>query len=719
LIVRGVIRGTRQGFAFLTPEDGGEDIYVAQESLGGAIHGDRVEATLFRRSPRDFRPEAFIERIIERGHPIHTGNVLRLARTPFVVPDSPLLPERIRLKTGAETAPSGSKIVFRLEDNVPGAPLVATVERVLGDAEDPALDVAVVSTAHKLPARFPDGVIEEAVEVAGREDPADVSARTSYRDRLVITIDPEDAKDFDDAISLQNDADGWHLQVHIADVSFYVPEGGEVDSEAARRGTSVYFPGGVIPMLPEVLSTRMASLVPNEDRRVLTVEIDLANNGDVRTTRLREGLIRSGARLHYKQAQEMLEREVGDPEVRAAVRRMHMLSSILRRRRFEQGGFDLEVPESEMRLDARGVPVALFRHESLESHRLIEEFMILANRAVASCAVQRGAPLLFRVHGEPDPQSLVRFAEVALTLVPSASSRDVATLPGLRRFLSGLPRAALTRIVHSFFLRSMKQAVYSPIDIGHFGLGIDRYCHFTSPIRRYPDLVNHRIVRWMIRHPRADAGRAPEMRKIAERAAEIGLSSTVAERNAEGAERALIRLKILRWAQAHIGEIGWGRVTGLLPGGIFVEREDVPVEGFVRREGLRPGARFDEDRLAFVEGRSQWELRLGDRVEVQIARVDLRDRHLDFVLVGRAGREKGKSPESAAPRSKIGPRPVRRAGEPVKSGADRRGRGEGQGGKGRSKTGPVKRKKKHADRGKGPARPRGIARGRPRRGGKR
>ncbi len=698
VLIRGTVRGTRQGFAFLVPEDGGEDLFISEEGLGGAIHGDLVEASLRRRTPRDFRPEAFIERILERGHPLHTGNVVRLARTLFVIPDTAVLPEKIRLRAGAEIVPAGSKVLFRVEPGAVGTPLVATLERLLGDAEDPALDAVVVSTFYQIPQRFPDGVIEEAIAAAGREEEEDRARRKSYLDRLVITIDPEEAKDFDDAISLQYDADGYHLQVHIADVSYYVREGGAIDREAAGRGTSVYFPGGVIPMLPEVLSTRMASLVPNEERRVLTVEIDLTEAGVVSRSRLREGLIRSGARLHYRQAQRMCDHDEGDPEVRAALRLMSRLAHVLRRNRFEHGGFDLEVPEVEMRLDARGVPTSLWRHPTFDTNRLIEEFMILANRAVAREAVARGAPLLFRVHGEPDPDALAKFSEIALTLVPSASARDVSTIPSLRRFLSALPAGGLARVVHSFFLRSLKQAVYSPVDIGHFGLGIDQYCHFTSPIRRYPDLVNHRVVRWMIRHPRGDAGRAPEMRRIAEEAGETAETSTKMERRAEAAERAIQKLKILRWAGNHLGEVRSGRVTGLLPSGLFVEIEDVPVEGFVPREGLRPGASFAEDRLAFVDGLSRWELRLGDRVEVQIARVDLRERHLDFVLVSRGMTKRKKETEAGRARR----RPPG---------------GVGKGPRARSQA--VKRREKRADRGKGPTGPPSHGRKRPRRGGQR
>jgi ribonuclease R len=635
MIVRGLIRGTRQGFAFLRPDDGGEEIFVAAEQLAGAIHGDRVEATLVRRGPRDFRPEAIVERILERTHPVFSGNVIRLARTPFVIPDTPILPERIRLHCGALAAPVGSKVLFEVEQTPAERPLQGKLLRVLGDAEDPSLDALVVATHHQLPGRFSDEAIDEAVRSADRTDGEDRARRTFFTDPLVLTIDPEDAKDFDDAVALCADDEGYHLQVHIADVSWYVEEGGAVDREACARGTSVYFPGGVIPMLPEVLSTRTASLVPGEERRVLSVLLDLDRDGNLVHTDLAEGIIVSGARLHYAQAQRMLDRDEGDAQVRAALRQMARLAQILRRRRFAAGGFDLEIPEAEMRLGADGVPTSIWRHETLESNRLIEEFMILANRAVGGVLTEHGLPLLYRVHATPDPAALERFAEIVRTILPSARSKDLEGIPAVRRFLKDLPATPMTRVLHSFFLRSMKQAVYAPIDLGHFGLGIDRYCHFTSPIRRYPDLVNHRLVRWAIQHPRGKGARSESIRRLHASAAAIADACSRAERTAERAERDMVRLKSLRWAEARLGEVGWGRIVGCLPAGFFVELEAVPVEGFVPRESLQPRMDFVEERLAFVAVRSHGELRLGDRVEVQIVRADFRERRLDFRLVPR------------------------------------------------------------------------------------
>ncbi|MDM7914037.1 MAG: RNB domain-containing ribonuclease, partial [Candidatus Eisenbacteria bacterium] len=329
---------------------------------------------------------------------------------------------------------------------------------------------------------------------------------------------------------------------------------------------------------------------------------------------------------------DRIESGAGPSEVVSTVRLMDELAAKLRAARFARGGFDLEIPETEVDLDASGMPVRLRRHETLPSHRLIEEFMILANRMVGRQLAQSGLPLLFRVHGEPDADALERFAELVLTLLPGTRASDVATLPALRRFLVGLPRGGLTPILHAFFLRSMKQAVYSAVDLGHFGLGIDRYCHFTSPIRRYPDLFNHRVVRWLIRHPEADADEPAGAtgRRWQEAATVHAIHSSKTERTAEKAEREIVRLKVLRWAESRIGEVHAGRVTGLTPSGLFVEFEDVPVEGFIARATLPPAAHYVEERFAFVEKRSKWELRLGDRVEAQIVRVDLRDRFLDL-----------------------------------------------------------------------------------------
>jgi len=388
----GTIRGTRSGFAFLAPEEGGEDLFVAAAGLNGAIHGDRVRAHLLYRDPYDFRPEVEIDEILERSRPVFSGDVGRAGRSWFVRPDSPLLPERLRLVLGSAPGVAGEKILFRVE-NRPDRErsLYAVFQEALGDEGDARLDPIIIATEHGLPLRFSDAAIVEAeARVAVTHDPQD-ARREDFREQFVLTIDPEDAKDFDDAVALERRSDGsFLLAVHIADVSFYIAEGRDLDKEAARRGTSVYFPGSVIPMLPDSVSSVAASLLPGVDRRVMTVLIDLAPDGRRRGARVTRGWIRSAARLDYGWAQAILDGKAeAEGTVTTTLRLMRDLARILRRRRFQRGGFELTVPEAEMRLGKDGVPVSIHRHEVLESHQLIEEFMIAANLATGAWALER------------------------------------------------------------------------------------------------------------------------------------------------------------------------------------------------------------------------------------------------------------------------------------------------------------------------------------------
>jgi ribonuclease R len=638
--ITGTVRATRSGFAFLERDDGGEDLLLAGGAMGGAIHGDRVRVSLHERSPYDFRPEAHVEEILARPDPYFTGNVFRLGRSWFVRPDSPLLPERLRLRLDTADAVAGEKILFRVEnfhdrERTP----IAVFEEAIGDEEDARLDRLVIATEFGLKERFSDAALDEAdsgvrapgLEEARGADPEDAK-REDFRGQMVLTIDPEDAKDFDDAVACERIPGGFELIVHIADVSFYVPEGGVLDREAAARGTSVYFPGSVVPMLPEAISTGAASLSPDEDKRVLSVRMRFNEEAERTAARISRGWIRSRARLHYRQALRILEgrEEVGE-DLRGTLRVMADLAARLRRRRFGEGGFDLEVPETEMVLGSDGIPIRVFRHETLESHRLIEEFMIAANRAVGEWALERDAPFLFRVHEEPDLEALTRFEETVFTLMPGTSPAELSSLPRLRRWISSLPRTPLGGIVHRFFLRSLKKAVYSNVDLGHFGLGIRGYCHFTSPIRRYPDLFDHRRIKELL------DGRRPS--GAFEDVVALAKASSRAEVNAEEAEREMIRLKAVRYMERNLGEEAAGHVTALTPHGLFVELDEIPVEGFVAREGLPPGVRYEGERMSWIAERSGWELRPGDPVHVVVGRCDLRARRIDFFLAATGARK--------------------------------------------------------------------------------
>lgn len=623
----GTLRGTRHGFAFFRPEGGGEEIYVARENLGGAVHGDQVEVVLFRKHPRDFRMEASVLRVLNRESRSYTGAVQRQGKSVFVVPDDVLLAERLPLRAGRMRVAAGEKVLFHLESRGPSKPPRAVVDEIVGEGEDPWLDHLVVAMQFRLDLHFPPEVEDEAARAV---DWNDDGPREDLRSLFTLTIDPADAKDFDDAVSLTKEESGsWDLKVHIADVAQMVRAETELDREARRRGTSTYFPNQVIPMLPEILSADHLSLRPGEDRRVLTVHMRLDVEGRVETSNLTESWIRSDARLSYEQVQSVLDgRGSLGADLDGRLREMHELSRAVRRRRFRHGGFDLAVPETEMILDRKGIPERLWRAFSDPSHQIIEEFMILANRAACSFALEKDLPFVFRVHQEPDPMALEAFLESAVSLQPSLRLRDLEDLPRLRRWLANLPgEEPLTRVLHYLFLRSMKKAVYSPIDIGHFGLGLDGYGHFTSPIRRYPDLWNHRIIKWSLRYPRR---RVPHEWEDSARA--VSVSSTETEQRSESAEREMTRIKTLRWAGRRLGESFPGHVVGCVAQGLFVELDEYPVEGFIPRDEISLPSRFRRGRLSLEVGRGGNEVRVGDPVTVQIVRVDLRQRWLDLGL---------------------------------------------------------------------------------------
>lgn len=698
--VIGTIRATRGGLAFLIREDGEDDVLVPASGLNGAIHGDRVRVLLFPRA-HDFRPLASVEEILERPDPHFTGELVREGRAYWVRPDSPLLPDRLSLRLGEVSPIAGAKVLFRVENSHRRhQPLYAVLEEILGEADDARLDPLVIAREFGLRPRFSDAALAEAEVATGPapwcpEAAEEDARREDFRGQLVVTIDPVDAKDFDDAIGLEPTADGWRLFVHIADVTYYVREGSALDREARERGTSTYFPGTVLPMLPEAISAGAASLSPETDKRTLTAILDLGPDGAFRSSRVVRGWMRSGARLHYDQVQAFLDgREEIAGEVGLLLRRMQELARLLRRRRFSGGGFEIDVPEAVVRLGADGVPRKIERRTHEESHQLIEEFMIAANRAVGGWARSRGVPFLYRVHEEPNEDSLDEFLSIALTLRPGTRISEVRDVPALRRWLADLPVGTpITRVLHRFFLRTMKKAVYAAEDIGHFGLGIEAYAHFTSPIRRYPDLFDHRRLKELL------DGRAPS--PAAHEAHQLATLASQGEQIAEEAEREMLLLKTVRFLQRREGKTGRGYVTALTPRGLFVELEAFPAEGFVPRESLPFGTELNEERLAFVEKRSRWELRPGDPVVVQIVFADLRRRRIEFQII-----ETVRGPRSGSARDAGAVRQERRAGG---SGRSRSGRGRAGAGEGR---GPGRAGKSRARPGKGRAQP-GKGRARP------
>jgi ribonuclease R len=516
----------------------------------------------------------------------------------------------------------GDFCIAEVPDDAP-----AFLIEVLGAEDRPEWDDPSVISAHRLRVRFSDEVEREA---AAHHEPgaAERRGREDLREQLVFTIDPEDARDHDDALSVTAlSHQHWEVGIHIADVSHYVVDGSAIDREAGLRGTSVYLPGGVVPMLPERLSADLCSLRPDRDRLALSLFAELDGDGKLRKFRFAETVIRSRHKLHYAEVQEVLDgkRRV-ERTLHQALESVQKLARALRRRRRAAGALELEVPEIKAWVDGNGVPIRLERRAHLESHELIEEFMLLANRCVGHEGGERRSGVLYRIHEPPTPSKLQDLDRALQVLKLPRLGRLDDPARALQSLLAAPIDPQHRRLLHRMVLRALPRARYDARDHGHFGLASREYCHFTSPIRRYPDLHNHRRVREWIRGER-DAAWDPSA--LAEDAA----SCSASEETAVAAEREAVKVKSLRLLEGRLGDRASGMITGLVPRGCFVELDEPPVEGFVR-VGQELDDRFDLDAagVRLIGRHSRKRFTLGDTVQVIVARVDVPARECDFAL---------------------------------------------------------------------------------------
>ena len=503
----------------------------------------------------------------------------------------------------------------------------ALLVEVLGADDRPQWDDPAVASQYRLRIHFPAEAEEEAAGL-GPPGPSDHDHRLDLRDSLVFTIDPEDARDHDDALSWRALGHGLHeVGIHIADVSHYVRPGSALDREARERGLSCYLPGSVVPMLPERLSGGLCSLRPDEDRLALSVIAELDERAGLREFRLAETVIRSRHRLDYGRVQEALDGRAPFPQpLQHSLERLLALARGLRARRWAAGALDLDIPETKAWVDGQGNPVRIERREHLESHELVEEFMLLANRCVGHEGARRGPGLLYRVHEPPGAPKLAELETMlrALGLPRMGDTREPAR--ALQTLLRTPLDPAHRRLVHRLALRALARARYHERDFGHFGLAAREYCHFTSPIRRYPDLHNHRRVREWLHGRRTAAWDPIELAALAE-------ACTGLEQNAAAAEREAVRVKGLRALEGRLGERHSGIITGLIPPGFFVELDAIPAEGFVR-VGLYLDDHFvlDATGARLVGRRTRRRFCLGDVVHVTVARVDVPARECDLAI---------------------------------------------------------------------------------------
>ena len=645
----GRLERTRHGYGFVRVGEGEDDLFIPPFAMGPALHGDLVVAT-FLESRREGDAHEIVE-VLERAQSGIVGRLEPRGRLTMLQPERPEYPREILLTLhGRASVPRGARAVVRLT-RTPPEPLQGKIVAVLG-SDDAREDSFIVALEEGLKTEFGPEALAEAAAFEELSVARAAHSRTDFRGDLTLTIDPEDAKDHDDALSVRRSTDGANeVAIHIADVSHYVPAGGALDLEAQARGNSAYLADATYPMLPEALSGGLCSLVEGKDRLTLSVLVDLDEEGAVAKSRVVSGVMRSAASLAYPEGQRLAREGAGD--VPAALSRLDRIARGLKRRRMEEGGLDLDLPEMRARLDGRGEPLAFEEATRLPTHELVEEFMLLANRIVGGRALQRELPFFYRVHERPRYDKLRAFFEAARYLGRSGAVPFVTEAKQLRRWATS-GKTTRDRIVNLYMLRAMEKARYDLVDVGHFGLGMRGYAHFTSPIRRYADLANHRIVKRYL----LDGSKPPAVDPwtFAGGWLSEGVASHISatEMAADDAERAVLKTKAVRFALLRLGEEARGTIVGLTPGGLFVFLEGWNIEGFLPKRAIGdPSLTLAEHGFSFRSKRTRHRFGLGDSVDVVIARADLERREIELGLRTRASR-RSKRPERAKKQARAG-----------------------------------------------------------------
>ncbi len=653
--IKGRLSVHRDGYAFVIPDEPLEgvkgDIYISKDAATRGMHGDRV-AVRIKRIESDGRAHGEIVEILRRAHPSIVGEFRIRRKGSVVVPHDDRIRQWIRIPEGMEL-PEAQPFVHRvgpravevesvedLEGMIVTAEIldfgdegerpVGRVIEVLGHPESFGIDVEILIRSHHIPHQFPEDVLEQAAAIPGPIPESEIARRRDFRDLPIVTIDGETARDFDDAVYVERLANGnFALQVHIADVSHYVRPGTPIDREALLRGTSVYFPDRAVPMLPVELSTDQCSLRPHEDRLVLSALMEIDSRGDIVAQEFCRGVIRSSARLTYTEVHNRI----------ADFPLFEELAMILNRKRERRGSIDFDLPEPLLEFDEFGEMTGVKRAPRNIAHRIIEEFMLAANEAVASHLENAAVPMIYRIHERPDPKRVMEFEDIAThfgyslgagatpvkrfrgeTLAldnPNLTSRNYQKLVAK---IAGKPEE---RILSYLMLRSLKQARYSDQNVGHFALAAPSYTHFTSPIRRYPDLIVHRILSALLD---GDVYHA-DMRRIAD-------STSETERRAAEAERELVEWKKVKFMIDRVGDDFNALIISTTRFGFFVELEDLFIEGLVPLDSLIDDRyQYHENTRKIIGQRTRRQYSIGDGVRVRLDRVDAVEKKLQFSTI--------------------------------------------------------------------------------------
>jgi ribonuclease R len=640
-LVVGRLQTNPSGFGFVVPDGEAErknDIYIASQNLTDAMHGDRVVARVERRTEKGL--EGRIIRILQRSQETLVGRFeMDAGGLGYVVPFDRRVLTDIHVPSGQSSAAEAGDMVLVEITRWPTANRgpVGRVIEVLGNINEPGVDTQIIIRKHNIPDVHGEDAVEEAKRLGGTVKERDLKGRTDFRPITTVTIDGEHARDFDDAITIERLPNGnYWLGVHIADVSHYVTEGSALDEEAYERGTSVYFPERAVHMFPSELATGLCSLNPEVDRLVQSCLMEVDRRGTVVRYEMHDGVINSNARMTYTAVNAILTDR--DPATIEQYRElvpmfelMHQLFEILNTRRRRRGSIDFDLPETEVVLSEFGEIEAIIPSERNVAHRLIEEFMLLANETVASHLVSQDAPALHRVHEAPDVKKVEDFEEFITTLGYSLAASGATVRP--RHFQKLIDRMRGTpeeRPIAALMLRTMQKARYDAAPLGHFGLAAEHYTHFTSPIRRYPDLVVHR----MLRESRQGAIEGARREELEEELPETARHTSEMERRADDAERELLQWKKVRFMADKVGDEFHGYITGVTAFGLFIELIEHFVEGLVHISSMADDYyRFVEQQHILRGENTKKTYRLGDKVLVQVVRVDMERRQVDLGLV--------------------------------------------------------------------------------------
>lgn len=658
-LIRGRVAGHRDGFGFLIPDDGSDDLFLTPAQMRLVFDGDRVLARVAGYDRRG-RREGAIAEILERAHEELVGRFYEEGGIGRVVADNPKIQQEVLVAPGRHGGARHGQFVRVRIEQWPSTfrPAQGEVVEVLGDYMAPGMEIQVALHSYGIPHVWPEAVEQEAARLKPEVAERDKQKRVDLRHLPFVTIDGEDARDFDDAVYAEPaQGGGWTLYVAIADVSHYVKVGSALDEEAARRGNSVYFPEQVIPMLPEVLSNGLCSLNPQVDRLAMVCIVDLSKSGRMTGYRFCEAVIHSHARLTYNKVSQLLEHPDSPeaaqlrkqlPEVTPHLEELYRLFKVLLKARTQRGAIDFETQETRIIFGADRKIVEIRPTQRNDAHRLIEECMLCANVATADFLQKHEIPALYRVHDSPPDEKLEKLkgflAELGLSLY---RGKGDPTPKDFLRLLEAVRERPDFQLIQTVMLRSLSQAVYSPENIGHFGLNYESYTHFTSPIRRYPDLLAHRAIRSVIRSRRQTehvirVGGAPIPKARIypydeERLEQLGEDCSMTERRADEATRDVVNWLKCEYMQDRVGETFPGVITAVTGFGIFVELTDIYVEGLVHVTGLPADYyHFDPLHHRLAGERSGRSFRLGDTVQVRVARVDLDERKIDFDLVEEA-----------------------------------------------------------------------------------